>query len=62
MTDLARATAGLTPDQVELLLRRLAKARPPGPAAPSEAILPRPRDGSDPPLSLAQEQLWLLDQ
>ena len=62
MTDLARATAGLTPDQVELLLRRLAKKRPADPAAHAEEILPRPRDGSDPPLSLAQEQLWLLDR
>ena len=61
MTDLAQAAAGLTPEQRELLLRRLARAQGIATLQP-EAILPRPRDGRDPPLSLAQEQLWLLDQ
>ena len=59
MTDLG-ATAGLTPEQVELLLRRLKRAQPA--AANAEAILPRPRDGRDPPASVAQEQLWLFDR
>jgi amino acid adenylation domain-containing protein len=60
MTDLARAAAGLTPEQMELVLRRLAEAKRPA-AAATDAIVPRPRGGEDPPLSLAQEQLWLLD-
>jgi amino acid adenylation domain-containing protein len=61
MSDLAQATAGLTPEQMQLVLRRLAEKRPRAPA-PSDAIVPRPRDGREPPLSLAQEQLWLLEQ
>jgi amino acid adenylation domain-containing protein len=62
VSDPARAAAALTPEQRELLRRRLARAQGARPSAPADAILPRPRDAGEPPLSWAQEELWQLDQ
>ncbi|HEU0301148.1 MAG TPA: condensation domain-containing protein, partial [Longimicrobium sp.] len=62
MTLLADRIAGLTPEQRELLLRRL--AGPAGaPAAPApDVIRPRADRGEPAPTSRGQENLWMLDQ
>jgi malonyl CoA-acyl carrier protein transacylase len=62
MTLLADRIAGLTPEQRELLLRRL--AGPAGaPAAPApHAIRPRADRDAPAPTSRGQENLWMLDQ
>ncbi|HEU4631876.1 MAG TPA: amino acid adenylation domain-containing protein, partial [Gemmatimonadaceae bacterium] len=57
MADLSRAIAELTPEQRELLLRRL-----PARQAPRADIPRAPRDAGPLPTSYAQERLWFLDQ
>ncbi|HEX2079628.1 MAG TPA: condensation domain-containing protein [Longimicrobium sp.] len=62
MTLLADRIAGLTPEQRELLLRRLAgpAGAPTGPAP--GAIRPRADRDGPAPTSRGQENLWMLDQ
>ncbi|HYR06581.1 MAG TPA: amino acid adenylation domain-containing protein, partial [Longimicrobium sp.] len=62
MTVLADRIAGLTPEQRELLLRRLA-GQAGAPAAPAPgAIRPRANRDGPAPTSRGQENLWMLDQ
>src|SRR5687767_237615 len=62
MTPLADRIAGLTPEQRELLLRRLAGPAN-APAAPAgHVIRPRAERNGTAPTSRGQENLWLLDR
>jgi len=65
MVDLDNALKGLTPQQQELLLRRLGRERAAPPRTATERIPRRPRTpGSalEIPLSSAQQRLWFLDR
>jgi amino acid adenylation domain-containing protein len=61
MTDFAELTAGLTPEQRALLLRRLGRVAASNAAVP-DTIPHRPEDGEPPPASQGQERLWFLDR
>jgi non-ribosomal peptide synthetase component F len=54
--------AGLSPEQRELLLRRLARARAASPISSPDVPAPRPRDGRPPRASIGQEGIWEIDQ
>jgi FkbH-like protein len=60
VTDVAKAIAGLTPEQLQLLQRRLDRKK--GTEAPKPAIPRRGRDTDRFPLSPAQQRFWFLDQ
>ncbi|HJT56498.1 MAG TPA: amino acid adenylation domain-containing protein [Ktedonobacteraceae bacterium] len=58
MSDIAKRIANLSPEKIELLLRRTQRKK-----AASPVILSQAReDGSTFPLSFAQQRLWFLDQ
>jgi non-ribosomal peptide synthetase component F len=59
---IADSLAGLSPEQRELLLRRLARARAASPASSPDVPAPRPRDGRPPRASIGQEGIWEIDR
>ena len=59
MTDIQGRLAGLTPEKRRLLELRMQAARA---HAAGPALAPRPRDAAPPPLSFAQQRLWVLDR
>ena len=56
MSELGRLLADLSPQQLEILQRRL------GPAAPGAVIERRSRDSNRFPLSVTQQRFWLFEQ
>ncbi|HTK06124.1 MAG TPA: condensation domain-containing protein, partial [Ktedonobacteraceae bacterium] len=61
MNDFSKAVTTLSPEQLELLLRKLDQLQPP--AATTFAIQPKARNANDElPLSFTQEGMWFSDQ
>jgi hypothetical protein len=60
MIETGERLAKLSPDQLDLVLRRLQEKR--GTAAVADRIGRRPGDGGPPPLSFSQRRLWFLAQ
>ncbi len=63
MTDVSKAIAGLTPEQLQLLQRRLGKLKGAGADGPARPGIPvRSRESNRFPLSSAQQRFWFLAQ
>ncbi len=62
MTDLAKTIAGLTPEQLELLQRRMGRLKKQEGAAESGEIVRQSRETDSFPLSFSQRRFWVLDQ